>query len=475
MAETYPCPNKEPDIVEKCLGKQWLAAEIYPYIITAANRVRAFQELMELPESSWLPVFITPPADYPAVDCIFTYQGKPPANESSPQPGEFYGLGAYMERMFNTGYVVKQVKYTSGELWTLPPTTKEDVATLQACGAFWGSWDEVYACMKTDAGRPFNLDARNHIFKTCPCTEDCMNYIMWNEFYQSVHCASDFKCFPDCMCVYCDAGGCQPCNRCITVQVSFDGKWAMLDIAGASGQSGCLLDFVIYNAVFYDDTHQSVSGLTLSGTVRLVKSYVMWTFTITDGRIDPNNPIVSTHQWEMDYPGLEGPSELCAELDEVGMLVNGRTVTVYTYDTTVDPPVTTANGSIMVSIQSGYTICARPWNGIQYTYNLDMSTIPVCAACPTSVQPECDGLMKIGGSGLELMSSAVSHLNRQFSASVEFDSTLCVYRMKISCLGVGSVWEGLSFGCGGPAGDYTTDPEFANPCFTATVTLLADW
>lgn len=453
MAETYPCPVKAGDITEKCLGAKWLADEIYTRIAIVATRVRAFQTLMGKP---LIPEFV-PATTWKAVDCIFCDTGN----------ANFDGIGDYVRRLFMTGYVVKQVKLTGTEtVWAMPPANKEDVTILQACDAFWTSWDQIYTCMDMDKAD------RDKIFSGCGGGSDAMTYKMWNDMFHLLDCMAYYKCYPSCMCVYCQPSGegCQACNRCLTVQINFETYWALEWLAGTTSLSSCVIDFTLDDIAFRDSDGIDVPGISASITVHLVKSYVIWKLKITDVR---SGAVTATMQYEYHSVVSEGPSKICEEIQNHGELLPGGDAALYVYDS--EAGTTTKWGDAVLVLAMGYPICDRPWEGIKKYYQIDMTTVPECIFCSLVELPVSDGKMVKTGGGLALVDPAVSHLGRSFGASVEFDDILCAYRMKITCTVNGApvpIWEGLQLGnCGGPEGVYNLDPEFINPCFGTSVTL----
>ena len=471
MADTYPCPTRVPRPTLNCLDKNWIKEQIYTRIETIAARVQAFQLLMLTPASELLPDYIRPPDEYPCVDCDFCNTGKPPSDPANIQPGEFYGIAAYIDMMFATGYVVKQVKYRDETLWKLPPDTKEEVELLQECQAFWGSWGEVYGCMS------LNAKARDSLFGSDCGSGDCMRSPMWEDLYLSLDCLAYYRCYPSCQCIYCDPRSCLPCNKCLSLQVEFENYWALEDVAGTGATGSCALDFTVVGAEFKNLEGVAIENLSLNATAHLVKSHVVWSIAIIDAR--QPTVLTLTHQVEMDYTGVEGPSNPCIEIPEPGMLVNTKLVELYYHDLEVDPAQTHLAGVAYVTMQLGFPICARPWNGVKRYYMLDLLTVPECPDCPSSIQPATDGMLKNFYGYMELKILNVSYLGREFYAKVIFDDEICAFRLSIGCVSGGEVWwEGIKLtGCGGPQGVYGLDPDFLTnynrePCFSSAVRIL---
>ena len=245
---TQNCPDKSPDLpVNSCLCMATMV-KIFELIEQLVPQIQAMQTLDGIDPVDQLVDFIRPPVGYPAIDCVLTNTGHPPADPTTVEPGEFYGLGAYIDKMFATGYMLKQIYSPDGTPWTLPPTAKADLDYIKSgtcIDAVWTNWEQIYNCMKDDTGAAFKLSNGQELFYNCPDGHP-LTYGMINQLYLMLDCAANYNCYPDC--------ACPTCTNCRFTCDNFMPQMSADTCCTCSG------------SVSLDITHDSVAGQFLAYT-----------------------------------------------------------------------------------------------------------------------------------------------------------------------------------------------------------------
>lgn len=474
-ADTYNCPNQDVIPLLPCLGKSEVDSDVYAVIDTITDRVNQFLAVMSL--SPVDKIKRATDANNPAFDCHVLNDG------GSYEGTAFDGIGTYINMLINTGYVYKQAKNSSGELYPVPPSTPAEIEFLKSaeCEAFWQSWDEIYACMRNpDTGVPLDSAMRRRVFEACPtpASEECFNKKAWQEMLLSLRCMADYKCYPACQCPICSSGGCQPCGKCLTLQVAFGGGAALVKLTPGSGCIGSMSG----TAPILDGAGQLIDAYPIMDyTIYLAKGYLTYSIRIWDALYDPGGG-GSKGRWLYHQPalynfGTSEPDDICSDVPaDPGTIFTDRSEQVYWYDVS-DPlnPNTTGMGNISISMAIGFPICSHPWPGVRDFYHINMGDIPMCINCGYQVAlPQNGNLTLSTGGPLTLTDPSLSHLGRDFNAEITFDDPKCAFKLELSCVGYPGLvyWRGFLMDCGGPAGTYV--PEVTIPpstCPSGSITV----
>jgi hypothetical protein len=467
MADTYPCPNRVVPRIVPCLDgadpDQGLI-HAYDLIDIVTDRVNQFKGLMG--ETSIARIRRATTAGWPAIDRHTLMSG------GTTPGGGFDGIASYVNNvLFASGYVYKQTKDQSYNLWPVPPDNRSDVALLRSCHAFWLNWDEVYACLEDpDTGQALNAALRKCTFDNCGgCpSEPAITKTAWKHFIMSLQCMANYACYPSCMCPLCSRGGCGACARCMTVQVQFDGVTALMALPAGEG---CILDFDMIGVFRDGEGLDSTEYPLCTCHVNLARGYLVYVVNITK-ILEDSTRIILTHQPRRIDFGISDPGDACADIPSHGQLLVDQMEDVYYYDQSSEPAQTYFMGSARVCMASGFPIYSHPWDGVNRYYTLGMGDIPECDICGHSGLPAQSGRMSFSGGGFSI-DTAGSHLGRTFDADITFDYSKCAYGLDLKCE-VGTYWRGLSFTCGGPAGTYLPDPDFiiVFPCSTPPASVI---
>ena len=438
MPLTYPCPGGPADLSDKCLTKATVQA-VEALISAAAQRVQAFQSLMGA-------AVIAGYQPYAGQSCA----NPPETNAGSCMCTKYWRhIIDYVDALFATGYVVKQVKKPDGGLWNLPPENQTKVGKLRACGAFWGSRAEIEACMRTSCSTGKSISKNE-----------------WNGLWKVLSCMAYFGCTANCACIICedDPSDCRPCDQCLTVLVGYDGLWA-LATAALAATAGCVNVYQVTEAWFVDSQGYGVLDMYMNATISVVKTYAIWNVSITTAEG------VYSHRPEMVEFGEQGPSKLCEDVPLDGQIIS-TTVNVYEYEN----GVTTPQAAAQVYMAFNSAICEVPWNGVRHEYVVGGAIN--CAHCvENTTSPP---LSNVSHMGAGLSSGSASYFGMDIFITVDFDSELCAYRMQVSCRytkdsGDVVIWEGVKLGCGGPEGNYNLidfNAKYSrDPCYTSSMSL----
>lgn len=436
MPLTYPCPAGPADLNDKCLTKATVQA-VEALIAGAASRVQSFQALMGA-------AVIADYKPYAGQSCA----NPPETNAGNCMCGKYWNhILGYVDSLFATGYVVKQVKRPDGSLWSLPPSTRAKVAKLRDCGAFWGSRAEIESCMLASCA-----------------TGKCITKNEWNGLWKVLSCMAYYGCTNSCSCIICDEpSDCIPCDECLTVLVGYDGMWALATATLSS--TGCANSYQV-TGVRLVDAQGYASDMLMSATISIVKTYAIWRITIIN-----DSGATYTHLPEITKFMAEGPSKLCEDLPIDGQIVS-TTVNVYEYLEGVTIPQAAAQ--VYMAFDSA--ICEVPWNGVRHEYTVGGAVD--CVRCvENNTSPP---LSTVSHMGAGLSSGSAQYFGMDIFITVDFDSELCAYRMQVACkytedTGDVVIWEGIKLGCGGPEGNYNLidfNAKYSrDPCYTSSMSL----